>query len=195
MKAASRTSSSKPRVQACVEGLESRQLMSGTIALVPATGTLHVLGTAGDDRAAVVRDNRGTATTVDDLLHVRLAHAGHGHSATFLASRVKLIVFKGYAGNDTFQNATNISSIQDGGAGNDTLVGGSAADRIFGRDGNDKLFGLGARDRLEGGNGNDYLDAGADGIVGDVVLGQAGVDTFKFRPGDVTDRLFFEPLV
>ena len=41
----------------------------------------------------------------------------------------------------------------------------------------------------------DYLDAGADGIVGDVVLGQAGVDTFKFRPGDVTDRLFFEPLV
>jgi len=123
--ASSRRSTTSGRL---IESLESRQLFSGTIALTP-TGTLYVLGTAADDKAAVVRDSRGTATPLDDLLHVRLAHGNHAHTATVPAPRVKLIVFKGYAGNDFFENATNISSIQAGGAGNDTLVGGDGNDR------------------------------------------------------------------
>jgi Ca2+-binding RTX toxin-like protein len=71
-----------------------------------------------------------------------------------------------------------------GGAGNDTLTGGSGPDRLFGQDGNDTLLGKRGNDLLFGGSGNDTL-VGGDGD--DQVFGQAGNDRMVWNPGDDTD--------
>ena len=53
----------------------------------------------------------------------------------------------------------------DGGAGNDTLVGGASGDVIFGGAGNDSLRGLGGADRLIGGPGDDGADDDAADLL------------------------------
>ncbi|HET9068718.1 MAG TPA: hypothetical protein VFN28_08730, partial [Amaricoccus sp.] len=71
-----------------------------------------------------------------------------------------------------------------GGAGNDTLTGGSGADQIFGQAGNDTLLGKGGADFLFGGAENDTLTGGdAD----DQVFGESGDDRMIWNPGDDTD--------
>jgi Ca2+-binding RTX toxin-like protein len=71
-----------------------------------------------------------------------------------------------------------------GGAGNDTLVGGSGADQLFGQAGNDTLLGKGGADFLFGGSENDTLTGGdAD----DQAFGQSGNDRMVWNPGDDTD--------
>jgi Ca2+-binding RTX toxin-like protein len=75
---------------------------------------------------------------------------------------------------------------------NDTLIGGSAADRLMAGDGNDSLSGLDSGDWLEGGSGldtlmggagNDTLDGGDDGDLisggsgADIIIGGGGNDT------------------
>jgi Ca2+-binding RTX toxin-like protein len=71
-----------------------------------------------------------------------------------------------------------------GGAGNDTLTGGSGADLLFGQDGNDTLLGKGGNDLLFGGDGNDVLTGGTGD---DQVFGQDGNDRMIWNPGDGTD--------
>ncbi|YCI27714.1 M10 family metallopeptidase C-terminal domain-containing protein [Erwinia sp. PK3-005] len=98
------------------------------------------------------------------------------------------------------------------GAGNDTLIGNTAAnglrgnagnDMLYGNDGNDALYGDSGSDRLYGGNGNDtlyggldidtlYGDAGLDRLYGndgnDVLYGGLGNDTLYGENGN--DRLY-----
>src|SRR5262249_50383083 len=71
-----------------------------------------------------------------------------------------------------------------GGAGNDTLTGGSGADMLFGQAGNDTLLGKGGADFLFGGSENDTL-TGGDGD--DQVFGESGNDRMIWNPGDDTD--------
>lgn len=72
-------------------------------------------------------------------------------------------------GADVFVNSVNPSVQMVGDDRNDTLIGGS---------GNDQLFGLGGSDTLNGGAGDDQLfgDAGAD-----VLIGGPGADRFAYR--------------
>jgi Ca2+-binding RTX toxin-like protein len=71
-----------------------------------------------------------------------------------------------------------------GGAGNDTLTGGSGADQLFGQAGNDTMLGKGGADLLFGGSENDTLTGGdAD----DQAFGQGGNDRMIWNPGDDTD--------
>ena len=81
-----------------------------------------------------------------------------------------------------------------GEAGNDVLWGGEGDDHLRGGEGNDQLFGEAGIDRLYGENGNDRLDTGADCDSGEIAYGGNGWDTFKYRPGDHTDRIYFEML-
>ncbi len=65
-----------------------------------------------------------------------------------------------------------------GGASNDSLTGGVAADRLNGAAGNDILAGNGGADLLDGGAGNDAL------------IGGTGADTFRMSLSDVgKDRI------
>ncbi|WP_103332164.1 calcium-binding protein [Pseudotabrizicola formosa] len=71
-----------------------------------------------------------------------------------------------------------------GGAGDDILSGGGAADRLWGGDGADQLTGRGGDDRLSGGAGRDWLEGGAGD---DSLSGQGGDDVLHGGAGD--DRL------
>ena len=78
--------------------------------------------------------------------------------------------------------STNAVTI-DGAGGNDTITGGSAADRLSAGVGNDSIIGNDGADTIYGGAGNDTLDgsAGNDiiraGSGNDTVTGGAGADS------------------
>jgi Ca2+-binding RTX toxin-like protein len=57
--------------------------------------------------------------------------------------------------------------IQKGDAKDNTLVGDSGRDRLFGLGGDDTLVGKDSRDYLEGGDGDDRLSGGGDGMLED----------------------------
>ncbi|MDE5965209.1 MAG: hypothetical protein K2G89_00025, partial [Lachnospiraceae bacterium] len=82
-----------------------------------------------------------------------------------------------------------------GGAGSDSLIGGSNTNRINGGSGNDSIQGSTGEDFLYGGSGNDILwgNSGDDTLCGDTgndhLYGGAGDDTYIFRFGDGTDLI------
>jgi len=86
----------------------------------------------------------------------------------------------------------------NGGAGDDVIVGSSAANLIMGGDGDDELYGDAGRDEIHGGYGADILvgDAGRDNLYGDQgmdsidggigndnLFGGGGADTITCGPG------------
>ena len=77
-----------------------------------------------------------------------------------------------------------------------TLIGSSAADELYGFGGNDQLYGLEGDDLLNGGVGNDYLsgDAGNDYLDGgtgdDILSGGSGSDTYRFNLGGGQDYIY-----
>ncbi|MFM7000398.1 MAG: calcium-binding protein, partial [Limnohabitans sp.] len=81
----------------------------------------------------------------------------------------------GASGNDT------IVSMIFGGAGNDTITGGSGINYLIGGDGNDLLTGTGSYNQLFGGAGNDTL-VGSD--KGDLLSGGAGDDEINGGAGN-----------
>ena len=103
-------------------------------------------------------------------------------------ANTSLIQVFGQSGDDTITlneaNGALPAARLFGGAGNDTLTGGSGADQLFGQSGNDTLLGKGGTDLLFGGDGNDTL-TGGDGD--DQVFGEAGNDRMIWNPGDDTD--------
>ena len=62
-----------------------------------------------------------------------------------------------------------------GGAGNDTLIGNTDANKLVGNDGNDSLIGGAGDDTLEGGAGDDTVSYSDDtaGVTVDLDLGEA----------------------
>lgn len=82
------------------------------------------------------------------------------------------------------------SLIAYGGDGNDVIIGGSEADKLFGEDGDDVLVGYEGDDELKGGSGNDTLRGreGNDDIDGgdgnDFINGDSGNDTLIGGLGD-----------
>jgi Ca2+-binding RTX toxin-like protein len=103
-------------------------------------------------------------------------------------ANTSLIQVFGQDGNDTLSlneaNGALPAAFLFGGAGNDTLTGGSGNDMLFGQTGNDVLLGKGGNDQLFGGDGNDTL-TGGDGD--DQLFGEGGNDRFVWNPGDDTD--------
>lgn len=108
-----------------------------------------------------------------------------GNGKSYSAVGVEAIVFDAGLGNDTVIFTANVAVpvYGYGGAGNDKLIGGSAANTLSGDGGAaggtagaDRLEGRGAGDTLAGGGGND------------VVIGNGGSDTIRGDDGD--DQLF-----
>ena len=143
-------------------------------------GHLTILGDAHDNTIVVSRDTAGTLQVNGGAVKV------HGGTPT-VANVAKVHIF-GLGGNDTLSldesNGALPSANIFGGSGNDTLIGGSAADILFGQAGNDTLLGKSGDDQLFGGAGNDVLTGGS-GV--DRVFGEAGNDRMIWNPGDGSD--------
>ena len=145
----------------------------------------HLLTELGDSA-----DN--TITTSRDAAGQILVNGGavpiQGGPAT--VANTALIQVFGQGGNDTItldeSNGALPAAQLFGGAGNDTLTGGSGGDLLFGQSGNDTLLGKGGNDLLFGGAGNDVLNGG-DGD--DQMFGEAGNDRMIWNPGDDNDLM------
>ena len=140
------------------------------------TGIVSVFGHSFADTMTLSRDAGG------NILSNGVPIAG----AT-VANTALIRVF-GLGGDDTITlneaSGALPAAMLFGGAGIDTLTGGSGSDLIFGGAESEALLGKGGFDWLFGGRGNDTLTGGdAD----DQVFGEAGNDRFIWNPGDDTD--------
>src|SRR5262245_5049842 len=146
----------------------------------PTAGLLSVFGDSLDDTIVTSRDAAGQILVNGGNVSIT------GGTPT-VANTAMIQVF-GQGGNDTIaldeSNGALPAAQLFGGAGNDTLTGGSGADQLFGGAGNDILNGKGGNDLLFGGAGNDTLIGGAGD---DQVFGEAGNDRMIWNPGDGSD--------
>lgn len=163
-----------------IEGLATRITPSVNAFYIPSTGVLSVTGDGLNNTIAVSRNAAGQLLVNGGAVQIK------GGTAT-IANTAKIQIF-GLGGNDTITldeaNGALPAANLYGGAGNDTITGGSGADQVFGEAGNDILLGKGGFDFLFGGADNDVLTGGdAD----DQVFGQGGDDRMIWNPGDDTD--------
>jgi Ca2+-binding RTX toxin-like protein len=144
--------------------------------------TLSVFGDALDNTVTISRNAAGNIFVNGGAVPVL------GGSPT-VANTALINVF-GQAGNDVIalneSNGALPRAQLFGGAGNDTLTGGSGNDMLFGQADNDTLLGKGGADLLFGGAGNDVL-TGGDGD--DQMFGEAGNDRMIWNPGDDNDLM------
>ncbi len=147
---------------------------------IPGAGILFTDGDALDNNIAISRNAAGTILINGGAVPVL--------GGTPTVANTGLIQVFGLGGNDIITlNETNGALPRAhifGGAGNDTITGGSGGDQLFGESGNDTLLGKGGADFLFGGAGNDTL-TGGDGD--DQVFGQGGNDRMIWNVGDDTD--------
>ena len=143
-------------------------------------GTLAVTGDGADNSFVVSRDAAGRILVNDGAIPVS--------GGTPTVANTALIRVNGLGGEDeiTLDEADGAlpAARLSGGAGTDTLSGGSSGDPLFGQAGNDTLRGRGGFDLLFGGSQNDTVTGGdAD----DQAFGQGGSDRMIWNPGDDTD--------
>lgn len=178
---------------------DQHQLDSQVTSLVidPAVAAVVWAGTGGSDQVTFTQTAANTIQTQISVL------AGISVNQTVTATGVTKLVAAGGAGNDTLDASglTTLAVDLRGGAGNDTLLGGAAADvlmgdepglaktqlgadNVHGNGGDDTIFGdadggEGAPDFLYGDDGNDLVQAdGSEGSAasGDLVQGGTGDD-------------------
>ena len=123
---------------------------------IPGAGLLSVFGDDLDNAVTISRNAAGLILINGGAVQII------GGQPT-VANTTQMLVF-GQAGNDMLvldeSNGALPPAQMFGGAGNDTLVGGSGGDLLFGQSGNDTLLGKGGNDFLFGGSGNDTLTGG-----------------------------------
>src|SRR5262245_54411939 len=130
--------------------------MAVTATFIASAGTLSIFGDNLNNTINVSRNAAGSIFVNGGAVPIL------GGKPT-VANTARIQVF-GQGGNDTIfmdesQGALPPASLF-GGAGNDTITGGSSGDMLFGQDGNDILLGKGGVDFLFGGAGNDTLTGG-----------------------------------
>src|SRR5262249_25716154 len=155
----------------------------------PTAGLLSVFGDSLDDTIVTSRDAAGQILVNGGAVPITSGHAT-------VATTAMIQVF-GQGGNDTIaldeSNGALPAAQLFGGAGNDTLTGGSGADQLFGGAGNDILNGKGGNDLLFGGAGNDTLiggdgdDQGFGGAGNGQVIGNPGGRSARSEGGERSD--------
>ncbi len=167
-----------------LEPLEPRFLLNAADVSIRLNGSgrLIVGGTQNDDHITIYRRSRDKHIVVRVNDFVRSFHRSRVHAASIY----------GYGGDDVIDVSRSKKTYHwaDGGAGNDTMIGGIGVEAFYGGDGNDsltgdtntdKLFGGDGNDVIVGGGGSDYIDGGAQR---DILLGSAGIDTIKGAGGN-----------
>src|SRR3954470_10898401 len=143
--------------------------------------TLRVSGDGASDKLALFAD---PATLVVDV--------GEDGTADFTFARSSFTAVSVTAGGGDdevrIQGLPLDGVTTDGGAGNDTLLGGPAADTLIGGSGNDLIDGNQGADTISLGTGNDTAqwDPG-DGS--DAVNGDGGSDTLNFNGSNIAEEM------
>ncbi|HEV2292505.1 MAG TPA: calcium-binding protein [Tepidisphaeraceae bacterium] len=155
------------------ETLEPRRLFAATIT---DDGLLRINGTTENDRIEIALRHTGTLSSPQRYF----VFINDVQVKTFSFESVKRVRINALEGDDHV--ATNVVAFchVEGGAGNDTLVGGNAWETLNGGDGNDLLFGGGGNDLIAGGAGHDKLR----GDGGGALLQHDGNDTLEGGPGN-----------
>jgi Ca2+-binding RTX toxin-like protein len=144
------------------------------------SGPVYLFGTPGNDSYSTVTNPGSTVFTLAGAsfnkaqtteIHVRLGDGNDSFTSSTILGK-NLLVFGG-AGNDTITGGSGANTLY-GGAGNDTITGGSGANTLYGGAGNDTLTGGGTTNILDGGTGNDTL------------IGE-GTTTYVFSSADLND--------
>lgn len=138
--------------------------------------SLDVSGTAGADDILVT--DAGTPGQVRAVVNGVVTQ-------TVPATRLRTVNVNAGDGNDRVrvEVGPSVRVTIDGGAGNDTLIGGAAAELFLGGAGNDEVHAMDGNDTMYGGSGDDILHAyaGNDLMVGedgnDLLGGGLGNDT------------------
>lgn len=153
---------------AMVERLERRQLLS-----VAFNSTGDILRIYGGPAA----DNIGISTSGDKLVVNE-----NGTIGVFALSPIKRIYFNGLGGSDRIELPATLNLPLNflGGDGNDTAIGGMAADTLSGEGGDDLLIGNKGFDLIYAGAGNDRA-LGNNGW--DTIFGGDGNDIINGGPG------------
>ena len=178
-------SSPVPRAARSSAALEAPAQSLGEVSILAVTGSFSngVLSTFGDSLDNNITVSRNAA---GELLLNGGAVPVTGGTPT--VANTSLVQVFAQGGNDTVTlneaNGALPRANLFGGAGNDTLTGGSGADLLFGQAGNDTLLGKGGNDSLFGGADNDTL-TGGDGD--DQMFGESGNDRLIWNPGDDSD--------
>ena len=169
----------------------------GNISFDGSTGRIIADGSPTlPQRFAITLDNRGTASTADDLITVSIFNIGLPVQFQAQASIVKQVDITGGSGDDYIDNQTAVSTNVHAGDGKNTILGGNGDDFLMGGNGNDYIDGRGGNDTLYGQNGVNTLfgDDGDDTLVGgnneDYLFGGNGVDHLYGNAGN--DRLYGE---
>ncbi|WP_039900342.1 calcium-binding protein, partial [Microcystis sp. T1-4] len=156
--------------------------------IVPGTGVHQIIGGAGTDFLDL-----NYSTTTDNLT-INYSDPNNGTiSDGSTLKEIEILQLVSGSGNDNIDvGATNAYRDYDpgpyswqvnifgnniyGGAGNDLINSGSAADHLFGQEGDDTLQGNEGSDGIWGGEGNDGLIAG---VGDDALYGEAGNDNLN----------------
>lgn len=176
---------------------------AGQITVALRDGVLYVAGNdsanvvrlhrATDGRILVTADSRivrrGATPRVGNVTSIRISVRGGNDTVRLFEGLPKATVF-GDAGDDKLVGGTAAETLR-GGAGNDWILGGGGADLLMGEADNDNLDGQAGNDRLVAGAGDDSL-LGAAGD--DILRGEVGDDAYYFdqevHPGSDTVREF-----
>lgn len=149
--------------QAIIETLEHRRLLAASLG---DDGTLRLSGTRGNDRIAVF-----VSQTQPNMLVTRI----NATEQLWTLAEVTRIWISGGRGDDSVSLFNlPVAARTYGGAGDDTILGGSLRNRIFGGHGNDTISGGATRDMVYGDAGDDVIRGGGGS---DVLHGGDGADT------------------
>src|SRR5262249_38079988 len=147
-----------------LELLETRSMPAAMVTSALQNGVLRIVGSETAD-VIVVRQTGAGVVSLN----------ANGSRRDFRG--VSQVVIDGRGGNDQSYMDTRISDLYhvaplsaqiQGGAGDDTIVGGSGNDQLFGGDGNDTIYGDKGDDWIDGGAGADrlYGNNGDDVLMG-----------------------------
>jgi Ca2+-binding RTX toxin-like protein len=143
-----------------------------------AADTVTLNATNGNDVITVSQDANGVITVTGLAEEVKITGASTGDR----------LVINGLGGDDVITTAGlngGILLTEDGGDGNDVLIGSAGNDTLLGGNGDDVLIGNGGQDILDGGPGGNVIFQSAVGFTpgsGAVLLSQAMAAHFVTDP-------------
>ena len=160
---------------------------------------LTLTGVSNFTEGTAVLNNNGTPSNSADDFITFTPNSGFSGNASFNYS-----ISDGKGGSSSATVTVAVGGTQNGGSGNDTLIGTAGNDSLNGSSGNDTVYGNAGNDTLIGGNGSDLLFGGAGndllnggngtdtlraGLGNDTLIGGLGADVFVFAALEGTDTI------